>query len=147
MGLDTFAYYFATKEELATLLSDVLSSRDVVQVVLAMFDDFECGRPLTKQEEALFSQMTGSLCGGLFSGDGCGGCFRGKVYDEDIESVTGQTLYCEFLSPTTVAEMSRKLQQHLDTLDPRDEDFRKMKLLAEFFCICRENSLGLYNWW
>ena len=48
------------------------------------------------------------LCGGMFSGDGSGS-FRGKVYDDIIEEITGVSLYQERIEPAVVAEMADKL--------------------------------------
>lgn len=50
------------------------------------------------------------VCGGIFSGHG-NSSFRGKVYNNLIEEVTGVSLYQEEIPNSTILEMGRKLGQ------------------------------------
>src|SRR4249919_4012400 len=54
-------------------------------------------------------EMELKLCGGMFSGNG-EGSFRGKVYSDLIEGVTGESLYQEVISNDTVRKMAAALQ-------------------------------------
>lgn len=49
------------------------------------------------------------LCGGIMSGHG-DGSFRGKVYDQLIEHVTGVSLYTARIPSEKVKEMAQKLE-------------------------------------
>lgn len=49
-----------------------------------------------------------NLCGGLLSGNG-EGSFRGKVYNEFIQEMTGHSLYSD-LSADDVADIADKLE-------------------------------------
>ena len=88
------------------------------------------------------------LCGGLLSGHGDTGSFRGKVYSDLIESITGESLYQEFIPPATVAEMSRKLDAD-DGSGFEDEGlgYKDLPDLRRFFAVCRERGFGLVGWW
>ena len=50
------------------------------------------------------------LCGGMFSGHGQGS-FRGKVYADLVEAITGVSLYTEKIDNETVREMAQKLAE------------------------------------
>src|SRR5678816_4248612 len=76
----------------------------------------------------------GQLCGGMFSGNGNDGSFRGKVYSHSIEEVTGVSLYQEFIDPAIVEAMSRTL----DACDPAMFDDDDLPALRQFFAVCRE---------
>lgn len=52
------------------------------------------------------------LVGGMFSGDGADGSFRGKVYDEFIRAVTKRTLY-EEQDNESVMQMAEMLACYL----------------------------------
>lgn len=58
----------------------------------------------------------GGLCGGMFSGDGSDGSFRGKAYNPLVEKVTGLSLYTQLGSPEFVAEIAEKLRNFLNEL-------------------------------
>ena len=49
------------------------------------------------------------LCGGMMSGSGCGS-FRGKVYDDIVDGVTGESLYQEMINNETVRAMADALE-------------------------------------
>lgn len=50
---------------------------------------------LSDEDMQAFQQAGISLCGGILSGNGSDGSFRGKVYDRLISDITGQSLYQE----------------------------------------------------
>lgn len=53
-----------------------------------------------------------NLCGGLLSGHGNDGSFRGKVYNRLIEHVTGYySLYTEELDHESVVAIAKKLEE------------------------------------
>lgn len=60
-----------------------------------------------ESKKAKFSPPLG-LCGGMFSSHG-EGSFRGKAYDDLVESVTGVSLYQEEIPPRVVKKMSAAL--------------------------------------
>ena len=98
------------------------------------------------------------LCGGMLSGHG-EGSFRGKVYDTLVETITGQSLYQELISPEAVKKMSQSISAtEFDSLpesmrttqdDPSDyavtrseyEDLRRM------FSAYAEAGACLKGWW
>ncbi|MEA3327836.1 MAG: hypothetical protein U9R53_11120 [Chloroflexota bacterium] len=69
---------------------------------------------LSKEDIQAFTDAEISLCGGLFSG--YGGSFRGKVYASLILSITGESLYAEWIPPETVHAM----YDALAACDPED---------------------------
>jgi len=106
---------------------------------------------LTDEDRGAFSAANIQLCGGLFSGDGNDGSFRGKVYALLIIEITGQSLTQEWIPPETVCEMYESLKNSdtntdLDTDYERDDDFVAIKELQKFFKVCCERGLGLINW-
>jgi hypothetical protein len=91
-----------------------------------------------------------SLCGGIFSGGGNDGSFRGKVYAELILEVTGQSLYAEWIPPEIVKEMYTSLK----VADPEEaaawgyrNTAQEVLELCKFFKVCSERRLGLLGWW
>jgi hypothetical protein len=105
---------------------------------------------LSEEDIQAFKDAEISLCGGLFSGDS--GSFRGKVYASLILSLTGESLYEEWLPPETVHSMNKALA----ACDPEDavaeiswpdhppEDVIELR---KFFKVCSERGLGLIGWW
>ena len=61
------------------------------------------------------------LCGGMFSSHG-EGSFRGKVYSTLVETVTGESLYQDEITPSAVREMAASLSRMEFASLP--EDFR-----------------------
>ena len=55
-----------------------------------------------------------SLTGGMMSGNGNSGSFRGKCYAELVEEVTGYSLYEDELPPPVVNKMAVMLRQASD---------------------------------
>lgn len=89
------------------------------------------------------------LCGGLFSGFGQGS-FRGKVYNEFIEHVSGISLYQEEMSNADV----RKVARSLATYDSRSKDLVAFEItLAEIDDLTRmfteygDAGATLVGWW
>lgn len=98
---------------------------------------------LSAEDEQAFEQAGISLCGGLLSGND--GSFRGKVYDDLVYEVTGQSLYQEWIPPEVVAAMYQKLRScNLSDHPDREDD---IKNLRRFFKVCMDRSLGLHGWW
>jgi hypothetical protein len=90
-----------------------------------------------------------NLCGGLFSGFGQGS-FRGKVYNEFIEYVSGISLYQEEMSNTDV----RKVARSLATYDSRSKDLVAFEItpaeideLTRMFTKYGDAGATLVGWW
>ena len=64
---------------------------------------------LIRMPQKLFAEVPNVLCGGLFSGNGSGPSFRGKIYNEVIEEITGVSLYQEVIPTDTVKGMADAL--------------------------------------
>ena len=105
---------------------------------------------LTEEDLQAFQEANISLCGGIFSGDGCDGSFRGKVYAEHILDITGQSLYAEWIPPETVKEMYQALLDYELISAPDEEVFGSAEKahadLVKFFRVCNERGLGLIGW-
>lgn len=111
---------------------------------------------LTPQELNTFEQADIHLCGGLASGDGSDGSFRGKVYATHIEEITGVSLYQEFIPPEVVKQMYISLQDCqpsavIDALNHEGINFNHLTAndileLRKFFKVCAECNLGLAGW-
>ena len=67
------------------------------------------------------------LCGGLFSGHGSGS-FRGKVYEDFINRVTGYSLYYS-LSNEEVKEVASSLTHFVSRLESEDKAERRAAFL------------------
>jgi hypothetical protein len=108
---------------------------------------------LLPEDKEAFREAGIRLCGGLFS-DGTTS-FRGKVYNDLVEQVTGVSLYREWIPPETVREMAaalslrspEELARILMGEGHTEEHVREMKDLQRFFQICAERGLGLIGWW
>lgn len=91
------------------------------------------------------------VCGGLFSGHGAGS-FRGKVYNDLVENLTGQSLYQEYIPPGTIQAMAEKLGKTSYAqassrmthwrLDP--EEYRNLQKMFEVYA---RYDAGLVGWW
>jgi len=96
-----------------------------------------------------FSNADISLCGGIFSGGGNDGSFRGKVYAELILEITGESLYSEWIPPETVQEMCTSLMV-CDPEEAADWGYRntaqEVVELRKFFQVCVQRGLGLVGW-
>lgn len=96
-----------------------------------------------------------NLCGGLFSGGG--NSFRGKVYNEWVEFVTGVSLYQESIEPSVVKEMHEEMVKFLATPGSW-EAFTKSgngygiteeetKQLTEWFGVVAQEDGIVVGWW
>ncbi len=101
---------------------------------------------LSKKDIQAFIQ-SGVRLGGLE------GSFRGKIYEECIADITGESLYQEWISPNTV----KKMYQALAKCDPKEVAAKgdyaypitvsQILELRTFFKICAERNLGLWGSW
>lgn len=105
---------------------------------------------LTEEDIQAFKNANISLCGGIFSGDGCGGSFRGKVYIETVFEITGESLYQEWIPPETVHKMYQSLMEFnpdqglfVGRYDIKPVDILELR---KFFKVCSERGLGLVGW-
>jgi hypothetical protein len=105
---------------------------------------------LSEEDLHAFQDSHIQLCGGIFSGDGCNGSFRGKVYAEYVLEITGESLCAEWIPPETVKEMylamvayemARKLE--VGRASPAEMEHSD---LCKFLKVCSERSLGLVGW-
>jgi len=82
-----------------------------------------------------------------------GGYFRGKLYNNLVEKVTGVSLYNEYIPPAIVSEMYGKIHgyYHIQKFCSQcDEDYvdgTDLEFLYHFFGVCHESNLGLRNDW
>lgn len=96
-----------------------------------------------------------NLCGGMFSGGGSS--FRGKVYNEWVEFVTGVSLYQETISSEVVHEMHQAMVKFIETPGSW-EQFTKSgngygiteeetKQLTAWFGVVVEQNGIIQGWW
>lgn len=110
MGLDSYAARPVTEDGQRRLTTD-LPGR-VVYTSSYKHPDGTLG-VITHKVAAGFESVP-SLAGGIFSGNGCDGSFRGKCYAGLVEEVTGYSLYEDELPPPVVLEMARMLREASD---------------------------------
>jgi hypothetical protein len=99
---------------------------------------------LTAEDEQAFQAAGISLC------DGPSG-FRGKLYADIVERVTGISLYTGWLAP----EIIRKMYIALERCDPvkavrgsaYQHDPEVVLELRKFFRVCVERNLGITSSW
>jgi hypothetical protein len=85
-----------------------------------------------------------NLCGGMFSGGGSS--FRGKVYSETIEHITGVNLYSEsYISSSRVKDMAHMLKKHVNRVG-RDNVGDDVINIYKWFKIAGKNGFAIYNW-
>ncbi len=103
-------------------------------------DDIE----LSDEDLQAFAEANIELCGGIFSGCGNDGSFRGKVYILMVLEITGVSLNQDWIPPETVQEMYEALlafdaqeNENLSKNGSQTHDLRK------FFQVCSERGLGL----
>lgn len=97
------------------------------------------------------------LCGGIFSGGGSS--FRGKVYADFVEWVTGETLYQEHIDNDTVKAMAMDFDAYVtrgekefkrfceETGNVWDLDYNETLDLAEWFYIAADNGADIVGWY
>lgn len=110
------------------------------------------GGELDEDDKSAFVTAQVQLCGGFHSGDG--GSFRGKVYADVVERVTGVSLYQEWIPPETVRAMAACFtRSDPDSLarEMTDESnavtANEIRSLGNFFGVCADRGLGLVGWW
>jgi len=106
---------------------------------------------LTEEDLSAFRDANIQLCGGVFSGDGSDGSFRGKVYAMMIMDITEQSLVQEWIPPETVREMYSAFancdpQQVFDEYGWTRGTPDELLDLRKFFKVCSDRGLGLINW-
>ena len=88
-----------------------------------------------------------NLVGGMMSGHGQGS-FRGKVYDALIETITGHSLYAEFITPEKIKEMASKLESFKGTISPEFQvEPKEYQDLVRMFKAYADTDHGLLGWW
>ena len=102
------------------------------------------GARLVYMDESRFSNVPNILVGGLFSGNGAGPSFRGKVYSDFIFKVTGESLYTEEMSKEALAKI-------VGILGIISEDSDRMNLMrlhrdSEINSVTPEEIKALYLW-
>lgn len=108
------------------------------------------GEDLTEEDLQALKEADIHLCGGILSGPP--DSFRGKVYDDLILEITGESLYQEWIPPEKVKRMYEALMKcnpeeaaKGDYLYSIDES--EISNLRKFFKVCAERNLGLLGWW
>lgn len=100
MGLDNYFYKFATDEDGEKIpVPDEDDSGYVVELYPGDDPDFI----------ELSSKHKINLIGGMMSGDGANGSFRGKCYSDMVEHITGVSLYKDCIDPLTVKKMGEMM--------------------------------------
>lgn len=108
-------------------------------------------------ENSLFSEIKYPLCGGIFSGNGNGASFRGKVYNDFIESISGVTLYQEMMGSDDIETivnnlrlvLSKSILEGVETVDSKygvvtvDEIYSLLK----WFSVVSKNNGNVMGWW
>ena len=136
MGLDTFAVVSDKTDKTDTELNSE-------------------GKPVVKGKH--FAGIV--LCGGMLSGNGAGGSFRGKVYADYIERVTGISLYQEEMSLDDVGVIAYKLEKvimeaekdglaNTDIVDHEwDTTYEDVVNLQKWFQVCSDYAYHVSGWW
>lgn len=100
---------------------------------------------LSERDVQAFMEARINLCGGILSGNGNDGSFRGKVYDGIVCKITGCSLYQYWIPVEDVAEMYRKLKScRMEDCPGHEEDIENLK---RFLKVCVDRELGLVGWW
>lgn len=98
-----------------------------------------------------------NLVGGIFSGYGrCS--FRGKVYIDRIEKITGESLYQQKISNIVIRKMAEKIREFRATEeffrdyhhwqgDTFDRFLSEMDDLRRMFITYAETGASLVGWW
>lgn len=101
-------------------------------------------------EEATFEPPL-NLCGGMLSSTGSGS-FRGKVYADIVEAITGISLYADKINNTDVAKMASALATH----EPTETELQSYQYpitteeyadLVRMFILYGNMGASLASWW
>jgi hypothetical protein len=141
MGLDTFAArytpeYLATPKEKWEELNPETRPNMTVDI-----------------DHSAFSEVPNVLCGGIFSGNGASNSFRGKVYSDVIQYLTGESLYQELIPPETVRAMADSLESKLAMELSRkfyasyEISPEELKALAIWFRVVADQGGVVIGWW
>jgi hypothetical protein len=98
----------------------------------------------------LFAGIPPVLCGGIFSGNGCGASFRGKVYSAFISNAAGLDLYQEEIPNDTVRRAADALEVWIlenPHLDFSDISRAEIRALADWFRVVANNGGFVTGWW
>ena len=106
---------------------------------------------LTDEDLQAFAHANIALCGGLFSGDGNDGSFRGKVYVMLVLEITDENLAQDWIPPETVRDIYESLmacnpEEAINQYD-LDNTADEILELRKFFKVCSERGLGLIGWY
>ena len=107
-------------------------------------------KELTEEDLAAFEAADIRLCEGVRSGMTYG--FRGKVYDDLVQEITGESLYQNWIPPETVKEMYEALTKCNPEEAAKGNYFYSITEsdiinLRRFFKVCAERNLGLVGSW
>lgn len=87
-----------------------------------------------------------NLCGGMFSGNGAQGSFRGKMYASAVQEFLGLDLYQHDITPREL-----RIWYHSLTIgqvdDLRESLGDEADDLMRFFKVCVDNGYGLWGSW
>jgi hypothetical protein len=108
------------------------------------------GEELTEEDLAAFEAADIQLCEGVPSGLAYG--FRGKVYDDLILEITGESLYQDWIPPERVKRMCEALMKCNPEEAARGDYVYSISeseiiSLRKFLKVCAERNLGLWGSW
>lgn len=135
MGLDSYAALPVVEKGKRTLLTDLPG-----KVTYSATRKAKDGSIYTVTRKTAFGfDEVPPLAGGLFSGNGFDGSFRGKCYAALVEEITGYSLYEDELPPPVVKEMAGAMLQ-ASNKSPLPCDAEKALDL-----ICEEQKSGKWD--
>jgi hypothetical protein len=107
-------------------------------------------KELTKEDQEAFEAADIQLCGGILSGPP--DSFRGKVYDDLVQEITGESLYEEWIPPERVKRMYEALVKCNPEETAKGDYVYSISEsdiinLRKFFKVCAERNLGLWGSW
>lgn len=106
---------------------------------------------LNEEDYKAFEKANIELCGGMLSGGGNDGSFRGKVYILSVLEITGESLSEEWIPAETVQKMYTDLEAYIaqsgeEQLEGLDNSLIELQELCKFFRICADRGLSLIGW-
>ena len=124
-------------------------------------DNFACTRDsdggFTVMDNSLFN--SNRLCSGICAMNN--NSFRGKVYNDYVEYVTGQTLYASVIPEEVVKKMADKLTKFVDHFLKQNPDhlafevtesiygvdLSEAEMLSDWFNAVANNNGVILGWW
>lgn len=109
---------------------------------------------LSRRDRRAFAKAEVELAGGMYSGGL--GSFRGKLYEDLVEHITGVSLYERWIPQETVRAMAEALgrcdpdqaiAEYEATAPPYERTVFELLQLRAFFRVCAKRKLGLVGWW